>query len=91
MVNLQSFLGSSTMVLATLMVLIAVPSQVIKNYRNKRCEFSFPMVILPLLVYISRSAYSLTIKSYFIFVPDAIGLIFFIIILWQYIKYKKPS
>lgn len=91
MENLQSFLGSSTMILASLMVLIAVPSQVIKNYKEKKCEFSFLMVILPLLVYISRSGYSLSIKSYFIFIPDIIGLIFFIIILWQYIKYKKPS
>lgn len=88
---MESFLGSSTMILATLMVLIAVPSQVIKNHKAKSCEFSLPMVILPLLVYISRSAYSLVIKSYFIFVPDVIGLILFIIIFWQYIKYKKPS
>ncbi len=88
---MENFLGSSTMILATLMVLIAIPSQVIKNHKTKRCEFSLPMVVLPLLVYVSRSAYSLTIKSYFIFVPDAIGLILFVIILWQYIKYKKPS
>ena len=88
---MENFLGSSTMVLATLMVLIAVPSQVKKNYKQKRCEFSLPMVILPLLVYISRSSYSLTIKSYFIFIPDVIGTILFVIIFWQYIKYKKTK
>lgn len=88
---MENFLGSTTMILATLMVLIAVPSQVIKNYKLKSCEFSFPMVFLPLLVYISRSAYSLTIKSYFIFIPDVIGTILFVIIFWQYIKYKKPK
>jgi len=91
MTELASFLGTSTMILATLMVVIAVPSQIIKNYQNKHCGFSLPMVILPLLVYISRAGYSLAIKSYFIFIPDAIGLIFLLIILWQYIKYKKPS
>jgi len=36
MENLQSFLGSSTMILASLMVLIAVPSQVIKNYKEEK-------------------------------------------------------
>lgn len=88
---MENFLGSSTMILATLMVLIAIPSQIIKNYKLKSCDFSFPMVFLPLLVFISRSAYSLVIKSYFIFIPDIIGTILFIIILWQYVKYKKAN
>lgn len=42
MENLQSFLGSSTMILASLMVLIAVPSQVIKNYKEKKMWIFFP-------------------------------------------------
>jgi len=88
---MEKFFGITTLILAVSMVAIALPSQIIKNYRLKKCGLSLWMVILPLSVYISRSAYSLIIKSYFIFIPDILGVIFATIILWQYIQYKKQT
>jgi hypothetical protein len=86
---MEKFFGILTLVLAVSMVAIALPSQIVKNYKLKKSGLSIWMVLLPLSVYISRSVYSFMIESYYIFIPDILGVIFSLILLWQYIKYIK--
>ena len=83
----KKMFGRSTLIFAILMVFFGLSSQVLKNYHQHECGLSFLMVILPLAVYVSRSLYSFTIKSWYIFVPDVIGVILSLILLTQYILY----
>lgn len=84
----QAF-GFLTMALAVAMVVIALPSQIIKNRKMKKCGLSFLMVTLPLSVYISRACYALLIKSWYILVPDLLGVLFSAILLFQYYYWNK--
>ena len=80
--------GSLTMTLAIAMVMFALPSQIIKNYNSGDCGLSFLMTALPLSVYLSRAFYAKKIKVWYIWVPDALGVIFSLVLLGQYILYK---
>jgi len=84
---MKEIFGKSTLILALLMVFLGLTSQVLKNHQEQECGLSFLMVVLPLGVYFSRAAYAYLIKSWYIFVPDLIGVILSVILLWQYICY----
>ena len=86
MVNL---FGSITMFLAIIMVVIAFPSQIKKNHKEKKCGFSFLMVILPLAIYVSRTIYSVMIKSWYIMIPDILGILVSSILLVQFFWYRR--
>jgi len=85
---MEHIFGSLTMVLAISMVVMGLPSQIIKIYKSKKCGLSFLMVVLPLLVYSSRVGYAITIHSWYILIPDVLGVIFSTILLVQYRLYK---
>ncbi len=88
---MENLFGSLTLVLAVTMVVIALPSQIRKNYRERKCGLSFLMVLLPLGVYISRTCYAILIKSWYIVVPDFLGVIFSAVLLAQFLYYRnKP-
>jgi energy-coupling factor transporter transmembrane protein EcfT len=88
---MESLFGTMTMVLAISMVVIALPSQIVKNSREKKCGLSMWMVLLPLAVYMSRTCYAMQIKSWYIVVPDVLGVIFSIIIFVQFFVYKQKT
>ena len=86
---MENIFGSLSMVLVIAMVVIALPSQIYKNYKEKKCGLSFLMIVLPLSIYITRGFYAVFIKSWYILIPDSIGVVVIIIILIQYILYRK--
>ncbi len=86
---MEQALGTLTLILAILMAVIALPSQIKKNALEKRCGQSFWMTILPLSVYLSRAGYAVTIGSWYILIPDTFGIIFSAVLLFQYFKYRK--
>jgi len=88
-VILEKILGISVLVLAITMVVIALPSQIKKNHKEKKCGLSFLMVILPLSVYLTRSFYAIKMESWYIFIPDSFGFIFSVVLLVQFFYYKK--
>jgi len=81
-------LGTLTLVLAVAMVVIALPRQIRKNEKEKKCGLDILMVILPLGVYTSRACYAVSIESWYILIPDALGVFFSIILLLQYFKFR---
>jgi len=85
---MENILGTLTLIFAISMVIIALPSQIRKNHQEKKCGLSFTMTLLPLCIYISRSGYAFTINSWYILIPDVIGLIFSCIIFIQFFLYK---
>jgi hypothetical protein len=86
---MENLLGTITMILAITMVVIALPSQIKKNYGEKRCGLAFLMVLLPLGVYASRTCYAVLIKSWYIAIPDSLGVIFSLILLIQFFLYRR--
>jgi hypothetical protein len=88
---MEKFFGNATMTLAILMVFIGLLSQIKKNRADGKCGMSFWMVILPLSVYVCRVGYAATIGSWYIFVPDSFGVIFSIVILFQFFLYRKRA
>lgn len=90
-ITMKDFFGSLTLVLAMAMTLFAIPSQVLKNFKDKRCELSFLMIFLPLSVYASRICYSITIRSWYILIPDSLGLVSVVVLMWQFFAYRKKQ
>lgn len=85
---MKEIFGYLTLVLAVLFVVIALPTQILKNYFEKKYGLSLAMTILPLGVYLSRAAYAVTIQSWFILVPDLFGVFFMGVLCYQYYAYK---
>lgn len=85
---MQQTLGTITMVLAIAMVVWALPKQILKNKRERNCGLALPMIILPLGVYVSRAIYAFSIGAWFILVPDTLGVLFSIILVYQYRSYR---
>ena len=86
---MEQIFGSLTLILAVSMVVIALPSQIIKNYREQKCGLSFLMTALPLSVYVVRACYAVAIKSWYILIPDSLGVLFSVVLVYQYLKKKK--
>ena len=88
-VSWEQFFGTSTLIFGSLMSLFGLPAQIRKNKKTKSCVFSLSLLMLVIGVYFSRICYSLIIKAYYIVLPDAIGELMSIVILFQYFKYNK--
>jgi len=83
------FFGRLTMVLGILMVLIGLTNQVRKNYKEKRAGNPLSLAILATSVYLSRASYALTISSFYILIPDIIGVILGSVTVYQHFHYKR--
>jgi len=88
---MENVFGSLTLIVGVFMVFIALPSQIVKNYREKQCGLSFFMVFLSLCVYFFRFCYAITIESYYILIPDTPGVIFSAILMYQFMRYRKNT
>ena len=86
---METLFGTLTLIFGVLMSSIGLPAQVIKNYREKSCSWSLLLIFLGTAVYSCRIVYSFLIMSWYIIIPDSIGLAFSSIIAFQYFYYKK--
>lgn len=86
---MEAIFGTLTMILAVTMAVFALPTQIRKNYKEKRCGNSLSMMILPLLVYGSRIGYCVSTESWYILIGDVLGLIFVGITLAQFFYYRR--
>jgi L-lactate permease len=71
------------------MVLWALPTQFIKNHKNKQCGVVLPMAIMPFLVCTVRAIYASQREAWGIVVPDIVGAIISLGIVFQWFKYRK--
>lgn len=85
---MEIFFGNMTLVLAVAMVFVGLTGQIRKNYREKKCGMSFWLIVLALGVYTSRVGYAITINSLYIFIPDAFGVLFSIVLTIQFFLYR---
>ena len=71
------------------MVFIGIPSQIMKNYKEKRSGQSLVLTLIAIGFYISQVGYFAITEAYIALLPLAIGLLMWFIILIQYLLYKN--
>lgn len=86
---MESIFGSLTLILSLAAALIGFPSQIRKNHKEKRCGISFLLIVLPMAVFISRAIYAVSISSWYIAIPDFLGIVLMLVLLMQFILYRK--
>lgn len=92
--TVHELLGWITLTSAVSMASIALPMQIIKNYKMQKVGLHWSLVILATLVYVSRAGFALTNPTgiiWYIFTGDAIGSVASLIIIYQMIKYNYRS
>lgn len=89
--NWQHFFGNAVMVCGLLMVFIGIPSQILKNYREKRCGVPVTSAVLSFMVFLTRIGYSTTISSHYLLIPDSIGIVLAVALLAQHAVYRKKT
>ena len=82
--------GNLTLFFAMAMTFVGFPSQIWKQYREKKSGVSMPLALLATAVYASRFCYGTTIKSWYIATPDFFGLLFSMVVIYQIHHYKEP-
>ena len=92
--SLHELLGWITLIGAVTMASIALPMQIIKNYKLQKVGLHWTLVILATLVYLSRAGFALTNPTgiiWYIFTGDAIGSVASLVIVYQMIKYRNRA
>ena len=77
------------MIVSLLVVFIAFPSQAYKNYKTKNFGISLVLVLFGVAIYLLRIPYTFIRHDYFILIPDIIGLLIHVLLIWQFFLYKK--
>lgn len=72
------------------LVVIGIPAQIMKNYREKRSGQPELTILIAVGFYASQIAFFIITKSYIPLISFGIGIIMWLIVLYQYLVYKKP-
>ncbi|MDO8529910.1 MAG: SemiSWEET family transporter [bacterium] len=85
-----NILGTNAIVAGLLGVIVGLVTQIIKNYRRKSTEgLSFWWILLAFYSYVSWLLYGIFKQDFFLTVPQTLGSICMIIILFQFWIYQK--
>ncbi len=87
-----NILGYNAILAGLLGVIIGLVTQIIKNYRRKSTEgLSFWWILLAFYSYVSWLLYGILKQDFFLTVPQTLGSICMVIILFQFWIYKSPT
>lgn len=87
--NLEDLFGSLAMTFGILTTVIGLSAQALKNYNEERLGNPRILAVLSIGVYLSRTAYAMTIHSFYIMIPDLAGIIIVGTILFQWYLYRE--
>ncbi len=87
--NMEHLFGALVTISMFTMLFIAWPTQIIKNYKEKRSGFSLVMIIIGTLLLIFRVIYTSIRNDLYILIPDIIALLIQSILFYQYFIYKN--
>ncbi len=71
------------------LVLVGIPAQIAKNYREKRSGQPLLTILIALAFYASQIAFFIATRAYLPLVSFAVGIIMWGITLVQYFLYRK--
>ena len=89
--NLEFILGLLVSIFSLALVLIGIPAQITKNYREKRSGQPVTTIIIALGFYASSIAFFAVTHAYLPLISFAVGIIMWGITLVQYFLYRKNS
>jgi MtN3 and saliva related transmembrane protein len=85
-------IGIIATVITTVYTVLGIPSQLIKNYKNKSVTgVSLFMSIMLVFVFLSWVLYALVKEDYYILISNAPGFIGSMILILQFYFYKKTK
>jgi hypothetical protein len=89
--ELKLFLSILITIFSLGTVLVGIPAQIIKNYREKRSGQPLPTILILLGFYISQIAFFIVTETYVPLISFVIGLVMWGITLMQYFMYRKTT
>ena len=89
--NLIFILSILVSVFSLALVLIGIPAQIVKNYREKRSGQPLPTIFIALGFYASQIAFFLATDAYLPLISFAVGIFMWGVTLFQYFLYHKNS
>lgn len=73
------------------LVLIGIPAQIVKNYREKRSGQPLATTLIALGFYASQIAFFIATGAYLPLISFSVGIVMWGAILFQYFLYRKDS
>ena len=83
------FLGILLSVFSLALVLVGLPAQIAKNYREKRSGQPLLTILIALGFYASQIAFFVVTLVYLPLISFAIGILLWGVVLIQYLVYKE--
>ena len=83
----EDVFGWITMFFSFAMVVIGLPVQIWKNKKEKTCGITILIVAGALCIHSSRMLYALSISSWYLLIPDSVGVTLSIILFRQWYVY----
>lgn len=87
--DLQFFLSILVSAFSLALVLIGIPAQIAKNYREKRSGQPLATILIALGFYASQIAFFIVTRAYLPLISFAVGLLMWGTTLIQYFMYSK--
>jgi hypothetical protein len=87
--DIEVILGQTLMIVGLIITFIAFPSQIIKNYKDKKFGISIFLILCGIAIYSLRIPYTLIRNDYYILIPDVFGFLIHMVLLYQYFIYRK--
>ena len=90
--NTIEMLGWFALIVSVIFTSFGLPVQIVKNYKNKSTEgLSLWMFSMMFVTYLSwvLYAYAHTPPDWFIIIPNSIGMVGVLFIMWQFFIYRE--
>jgi hypothetical protein len=89
--NLSFSLSILVSIFSLALVLIGIPAQIAKNYREKRSGQPVLTILIALAFYASSIAFFFVTHAYLPLISFAVGIVMWGVTLVQYFLYRKDS
>lgn len=86
---MEQILGIMLSIISLGVVFIAFPTQIYKNWKTKNFGISLTLILFGVAIYITRIPYTFLRADYYILIPDIVGFLIHIILIYQYFIYRK--
>ena len=91
MINLIFILSLLVSIFSLALVLVGIPAQIVKNYREKRSGQPVTTILIALGFYASSIAFFIATHAYLPLISFVVGIVMWGITLVQYFIYHKNS
>lgn len=87
LVSQKARLGQATLICGMGMVIVGFPAQIMANYQAQECGINPILVLVATVLYSVRIPYQIATQAWYLLPADALGLLFSLILMGQYLMY----